>query len=264
MTLIDLLLVPLGAAIGMLVAVFGAGGSLVTLPVLVGFLGLTPFAATTASLIITGTTAATGLITPARAGRVAWRVGAILAILGIPAAWLGARWAAGANPAVLLTGFAVLVLVAALVMATRRSGDDVADRIAGRILRCPAWTWCRAAELARWFALATVVGLLTGIFGVGGGFIVVPALVIVVGLAPHTAIGTSLLVITANSVVGLAARWGAPIDWAVVVPLAAGGAVGALIGARWAARLPERRLQQALTMLLIVVAGWAMTRAVTA
>jgi uncharacterized membrane protein YfcA len=263
MSLIELLLVPLGAAIGMLVAAFGAGGSLVTLPVLVGVLGLTPFAATTASLIITGTTAATGLITPARAGRVAWRVGLLLAALGIPAAWLGARWAADAEPALLLAGFAVLVLAAAVGMAAQRTKTDVTDRIAGRILRCPAWTWCRAAELARWIVLAAVVGLLTGIFGVGGGFIVVPALVIIVGLAPHTAVGTSLLVIALNSVVGLAARWGAPVDWAVVLPLATGGAIGAVLGARWTARLPERQLRRAFTMMLILVAGWAMARAVT-
>lgn len=264
MSLLDLLLVPLGAAIGMLVAAFGAGGSLVTLPVLVGFLGLTPFAATTASLIITGTTAASGLITPARGGRVAWRVGLVLAVLGIPAAWLGARWAAAADPTVLLAGFAALVLAAAAGMAMQRSRTDVADRITGRILRCPAWTWCRAAEVARWVALATVVGLLTGVFGVGGGFIVVPALVIVVGLAPHTAVGTSLLVIALNSAVGLAARWGAPVDWAVVVPLASGGVIGAILGARWTARLPEQQLRKAFTMMLILVAGWAMARAVTA
>lgn len=264
MSLLDLLLVPLGAAIGMLVAAFGAGGSLVTLPILVGALGLTPFAATTASLIITGTTATTGLIAPARVGRVAWPIGLALAGLGIPAAWLGARWAAGADPALLLAGFALLVLVAAVGMALQKSRTDVADRLAGRILRCPAWTWCRAAELARWVALATVVGLLTGIFGVGGGFIVVPALVIIVGLSPHTAVGTSLLVIALNSAVGLAARWGAPVDWAIVLPLASGGAVGAILGARWAARLPEHQLRRAFTMVLILVAGWAMARAVTA
>jgi uncharacterized membrane protein YfcA len=77
-------------------------------------------------------------------------------------------------------------------------------------------------------------------------------------------VGTSLLVITANSLVGLAARWGAPVEWAVVLPLAAGGAIGALLGARWAARLPEQQLRKAFTLMLLIVAGWAMARAVTA
>ena len=264
MTLLDLLLVPLGAAIGMLVALLGAGGSLVTLPILVGLLGLTPFAATTASLIITGTTAATGLITPARTKHVAWGVGFTLAALGIPAAWLGAKWAANVAPQVLLGGFAIVVALAAVAMLTRSSGNAVGDQFYGRVLRCPAWTWCRAFEIVRWVLLATVIGLLTGIFGVGGGFLVVPALILIVRLPAHTAVGTSLLVITANSIVGLTARAGAPVEWALVAPLAIGGAIGALAGSRWATRLPARHLHKLFTLVLILIAGWATAQAVTA
>jgi hypothetical protein len=264
MSPIDLLALPLGLLIGFAVAALGAGGSLLTLPLLVGLLGVTPYAATTASLIITGTTAGTGLVRPARERRVAWGAGAVLAVLGIPSAWLGARWAAGADPSVLLGGFAIVVLLAAIALALRGKDTGLDDQIASRVLRCPAWTWCRAFEVLRWITVATVVGLLTGVFGVGGGFLVVPALVLVAHLPMRVAVGTSLLVIAANSVVGLLARAGTPVDWSLVGPLAVAGAIGALLGGRWAASVHPQRLQQALTVALVLVAGWAISKAVWA
>jgi uncharacterized membrane protein YfcA len=264
MDLLDVALVPLGAVIGFLVAALGAGGSLLTLPVLVGLVGLSPYAATTASLFITGSTAATGLVAPARSGRVAWVAGLSLAALGIPAAWLGAQWAASAPPAALLAVFGVVVGIAALALALRRPGQELGDELTARVLRCPALSWCRAVRVVRWVAIGLVVGLLTGVLGVGGGFLVVPALVLLVGMPVHRAVGTSLLVVTVNSVVGLLARAGTPLDWAVVLPLSIGGVLGALAGSRWAARIPAHRLQQVLTGVLVLVAGWAITRAALA
>jgi hypothetical protein len=116
----------------------------------------------------------------------------------------------------------------------------------------------------RWLAIGVAVGALTGVLGVGGGFLVVPALVLLVGMPVHRAVGTSLLVVTVNSAVGLIARADAPLDWAVVLPLSMGGVLGALAGSRWASRLPAHRLQQVLTAVLVLVAGWALTRAAIA
>jgi uncharacterized protein len=264
MEAVDLLLVPIGALIGALVGAVGAGGSLLTLPVLVGLLGLSPYAATTASLAITGTTAAAGLITPVRERRVAWGAAALLTLIGVPAAWAGSRWAAAADPAVLLIAFGLVVLVAAVALAVRRPGQEVGEELAARILRCPAWSWCRAFRVLRWIGIALVVGLLTGALGVGGGFLVVPALVLVAGMPLHRAIGTSLLVITLNAGVGMLARTGTALDWSIVAPLSIGGALGALAGSRWASRVPSHRLQQVLTAVLVLVAGWALTKAALA
>jgi uncharacterized membrane protein YfcA len=157
-----------------------------------------------------------------------------------------------------------VVLVAAVALAMRRPGQEIGEELTARILRCPAWSWCRAFRIVRWIVIALVVGVLTGALGVGGGFLVVPALVLVAGMPMHRAVGTSLLVIALNAGVGLLARTGTALDWSIVAPLSVGGALGALAGSRWAAKVPATRLQQVLTAVLVLVAGWALTRAAIA
>ncbi|HEY0948652.1 sulfite exporter TauE/SafE family protein, partial [Nocardioides sp.] len=105
--------------------------------------------------------------------------------------------------------------------------------------------------------VALLVGLLTGFFGVGGGFVVVPALVLVLGVPMQQAVGTSLLIVALNSGTSLLSRIGGPeVDWTVVLPFAVAAMVAAVLGKRVADRLPARRLAVGFAVLLILVAGY--------
>jgi uncharacterized membrane protein YfcA len=116
-------------------------------------------------------------------------------------------------------------------------------------------------------AAATGVGLITGFFGVGGGFVVVPALVLVLGFDMPTAAGTSLVVIAVNSAAALAARAGhgsLTLNWALVGAFTAAAVIGVLAGGRLAGRASPQRLSAAFTVLIVAVAGYTLTRSLPA
>jgi uncharacterized membrane protein YfcA len=111
---------------------------------------------------------------------------------------------------------------------------------------------------------ATAVGLLTGFFGVGGGFVIVPALVLALGFDMPVAVGTSLLVIAINSAVALAVRLGGHVhlDWTLLGAFTVAALVGTLAGSRIASRVDAARLTTAFTVLLIAVAVYSLSRSV--
>jgi uncharacterized membrane protein YfcA len=242
----------LGLIIGAVLGGLGGGGSILTVPALIYLLGQDPHTATTASLIVVGITALIGAATHARQGRVHWRHGVLFGVLGVAGTVVGTRVAAGIDAHVLMLAFAVLMLVAAVAMTRSRpqvcgSSDTAGDRLPAR--------W-RGTRMARIVAAATGVGVLTGFFGVGGGFVVVPALVLALGMAMPEAVGTSLVVITVNSATALAARLGTPLDvsWAIVAPFAIFAVLGAVISTRLTDVLPTRVLTAAFASLLVLVA----------
>jgi uncharacterized membrane protein YfcA len=168
------------------------------------------------------------------------------------------------DPDLLLLGFAALVLVAAWRMLTgcptcTKVGNDLAIGAGsdldgtGRGVVAVA-TRRQVSRLIAIVAAGTAVGLLTGLFGVGGGFVIVPALTLLLGLNMPAAIGTSLLVIAVNSTVGLAARIStASIEWGVTLPFAVAAIAGVLAGGRLAGRLdPERSLRWFAALLVAV------------
>lgn len=249
--------VALGVAIGLLLGGLGGGGSVLTVPALVFVLGLTAQEATTGSLIIVGITAAAAAVGHARAGHVQWKRGLLMAAAGAPAALLGTAVNRLVDQNVLLLAFAVLMLVAAtgMLITSPSSDDDASDErgdgpSGGRL-------WPRVL----WSGL--VIGTLTGFFGVGGGFVIVPVLVVALHFPIATAVGTSLVVITLNSGVSLAARVGsASIAWEVIAPFTAAAVVGSFAGKRVADRLPATTLTRAFAVLLVLVAGYVAARAV--
>ncbi|MFJ9692451.1 sulfite exporter TauE/SafE family protein [Kitasatospora sp. NPDC101183] len=229
-----------GAVVGLALGGLGGGGSMLAVPALVYLLGFTPATATTASLVIVAATSLTGLLAHARAGRVRWRTGALFAAAGLPAAA-----AAGALsvhlPGALLTGaFAVLAALAAWRMLAPRA---VRER--------------SAAGAGRASATGAGLGAVTGLLGVGGGFLAVPALVSVLAFTMAEAVGTSLLVITANSLAALLPRLGstAAIDWSVAAPFTGAAILGAWDGKRLADRLNGPTLQRAFAIALLGVAA---------
>ncbi len=254
-----LLAATVGTLIGLSLGALGGGGSILTVPVLVYLLGQPPHQAVTASLLVVAIAAVAGAVSHARAGRVRLSEGAAFGALGIAGSYLGSRASAAVPANVLLAGFGVLMIAVAAAMILRRRARD-----AGRHTGRPASRAGRGLLVA---AAATGVGLITGFFGVGGGFVVVPALVLVLGFDMVTAAGTSLVVIAINSAAALAARGGTgalSLDWALVGAFTAAAVAGALAGGRLAGRVSPQRLATAFTVLIVVVAGYTLTRSMPA
>lgn len=261
-----------GLLIGLSLGALGGGGSILTVPVLVYGLGQGAHQATTGSLVIVGITSLAGAITAYRNGKALLAQGIAFGVVAIGGAAAGAR-AAGLVPAPALLGaFAGLLLVVAGVMITRqlrarRGRPAPAAGVAGdpviRLRPSFSCDWPRALKV---LATATVVGLLTGFLGVGGGFLVVPALVLVLGLPMAAAAGTSLVVITITSASALAVRAGSGADpaWDLVALLTVVAIAGGWAGARLAARADTGKLQAAFTALLVLVAIYTAARALPA
>ena len=260
----SLLALPLGLLIGISLGALGGGGSILTVPALVYAIGETPSHATTASLVIVGITALTGTVGHARAGRVRWGPGVVFGVVGVGGSLLGSQLNKLVNPNVLLLAFAGLMLVAAVAMTQRqRSMQPVANRRPGESQTARR---LRPRRLLAVAVAGTVVGFMTGFFGVGGGFVIVPALVLALGFGMGDAVGTSLLVIAINAVAALAARAGATatIDWSVVVPFTLVAMLGSLLGNRIAGRVPAATLTRAFAALLVLLAAYVATRSVLA
>ncbi|MET8445945.1 sulfite exporter TauE/SafE family protein [Streptomyces sp. NPDC005209] len=238
-----------GAVSGLALGALGGGGSVLAVPALIYLLGFTPAAATTAALVVVAVTSGTALAAHAREGTVRWRAGLVFAAAGlVPAAVGGA--VSQQLPSALLTGaFAALAAVAAVRML--RPSAAVRDETVSP----------RASRIA---GAGAGLGAVTGVLGVGGGFLAVPALVNVVGLRMRAAVGTSLLVITLNSVAALAARAGSAmvVDWSAVGPFAAAAVLGAWDGKRLAGRLSSDSLQRIFACALLAVAAFMMVDAV--
>lgn len=240
-----LLIVPLGLLVGLVLGSLGGGGAILTVPILVYALGLEPRAATTGSLIIVALSALAGLLPHARAGNVRVRDGLIFGVLGVLGSLAGSRLNALVPPAVLMSAFAALMLFVAVLMTRKRRRAGAGQAATGERR---GWVTLIAA--------ATVVGLLTGFFGVGGGFAVVPALVLALGFRMPVAVGTSLLVIVVNSLTALGARLtaGVEVDWPLILTFGVVASIGSILGGRVSQRVDPQRLNLAFTILLVLVA----------
>ncbi|MFE3656516.1 sulfite exporter TauE/SafE family protein [Streptomyces sp. NPDC059165] len=242
-----------GASVGLALGALGGGGGVLAVPALVYLLGFTPAAATTASLLIVAATSLTALYAHARAGHVRWKTGTAFAAAGLlPAALAGA--AAAHLPRALLTcSFAAVAAFAAVKM------------LRPAVPAVPAGSGAGAVRPGAAAGAGAGLGALTGLLGVGGGFLAVPALVTVLGFEVPAAVGTSLLVVSANSLASLATRSGAAVsvDWAVVGPFTASAVLGAWDGRRLAARVSGPRLQRVFAVVLLAVAAFMLGDAVT-
>ncbi|MFJ5775236.1 sulfite exporter TauE/SafE family protein [Streptomyces sp. NPDC093094] len=236
-----LLALTAGAVIGLALGALGGGGSVLAVPALIYLLGFTPAAATTASLVIVTLTSVTALSAHARDGHVRWRTGLLFAAAGIGPAMLGGVLAGRLTEAALTAAFGVVAAVAAVrVLRGVPSGDTAVPVRPGRAA-----------------AAGAGLGAVTGVLGVGGGFLAVPALLGVLRLGMRSAVGTSLLVVTVNSLASLVTRAGAgePLDWAVVAPFAGAAILGAWDGRRLAAKVPARTLRRIFAGTLLAVAA---------
>jgi uncharacterized membrane protein YfcA len=231
-----------GALIGFLLAVLGAGGSILLLPLLVSGAALPIKAAVPLSLLVVALLALGNVGPYIRRRQVAIQPALVLGVPALAGSWIGGTLVkAGLIPeAVQLGIFTAAALLASWLLNRHGALEHPPNH--GRAAGNPV-------------ALASqgvLVGLLTGIAGVGGGFAIVPALVLLAGLPMQLASGTSLLLITTNSLVALAALGHWPTaQLPLLVPLVGGGFLGAVVGQRLAPHLPEGRLRQGFSALLI-------------
>jgi len=255
-----LLASPLGFLIGLSLGALGGGGSILAVPALVYAAGQDPKGATTTSLVLVTITALIGIIPHWRAGRVRLAAGTVFAIAGIGGSLLGSAWNETVDADVLLLAFSVLMLVAAYAMwrrlATRAPTDVRTEAIAVRL---------DATTAVKVVVAGSFIGLLTGFFGVGGGFVIVPALVLALGFTMPEVVGTSLLVIAVNSTVALATRLpGGSIEWGTVVPFTIASLIGVFIGSRLASTHNPSFLQKWFIGFLVVIAFYTATSSILA
>ena len=240
----------LGAAIGLMLGMLGGGGAVLAVPVLVSVLGEDVHAATTGSLVVVGSAALVGGVRQASSHYVCWRAAGILAVAALPGATVGTLANVHASGRLLVVLLAVLILGVAF-LTWRRSTSEGA-----RGTRAEAVPVCPPVPLTRLIGAGLLLGTLTGFFGVGGGFVIVPMLTVVFHVPIRLAIGTSLIAVFLVSVAGFVNHLaqGAHVDWSLVVPFAAATVTGALAGASLSPRIPHFALGRMFAVLLTGVA----------
>ncbi len=232
----------LGVAIGVALGMLGGGGSILTVPILVYILRQDPHTAVATSLVIVGANAVIGAWMHFRAGHVNWRAALPFGAMGLVAAFGGARLARLVSGPLLLTLFALLMLVVAIIMLRQKRQDASETN-----KRCPVVWW--QVVLA-----GAAIGFLTGFLGVGGGFLVVPALVLLLRMDMRDAVGSSLVVIAMNSAAGLLGHLGdGQLPWATIAWFLVGGLTGLVVGLGIAKALPPARLRQAFATFVIAL-----------
>ena len=242
-----LLAVPFGLVIGLIVGTVGGGGAILALPVLVYVLGEGVGPASTASLIVIAVAAAVGAGALARNGHVCWRLALLFSAPAAVGSLLGALANAAVSERLLILAFVPVMLLAAGATWQRSSSEHPDEN--GE---------CTPARASVVVLAGLGVGALTGFFGVGGGFMIVPVLTLGLGLAFRRAVATSLVII---SITGVAARashllTGATPDFGVTASLAGSTALGALAGTAVAGRLPQQTLARGFAVIVGLVAAF--------
>jgi uncharacterized protein len=236
----------LAATIGLSLGLLGGGGSILTVPVLVYVLGYEAKPAIAMSLPVVGITSLVGAALHWRLGNVRVKTALAFGTLAMIGAFAGARLATWMSGSAQLTMLAAVIIAAAVSMfrGTRVRNEPVT-----------------AAHPALLAAVALGVGVLTGLVGIGGGFLVVPALVLLARVPMREAVGTSLLVIAMNAASGFAGYLGTvPLDWSFLAGFTAAAVVGALAGTALASRVPQAALKRGFAVFLFAMSGFVLYR----
>lgn len=235
--LIDLLV---GGAIGLTLGLLGGGGSILTVPALVYLVGQSPQTAVTASLIIVGANSMLGAYFHRAQGTLNWRVALTFGGVGMIAAYWSAGLSHFFSSTVLLILFALLMIAVGALMILRKTPTE------------------DTAKTHSWPAIllgGAGVGMLTGFLGVGGGFLIVPALVMLVGLPMRQAVGTSLVIIAMNSLAGVLGHLGqTAIDYVTIALFVAAGLGGTFLGTALTKIIRAEQLRQLFAGFVILLA----------
>ncbi|MCU0431325.1 MAG: sulfite exporter TauE/SafE family protein [Cytophagaceae bacterium] len=234
------------ACMGIVLGLIGGGGSMLALPVLVYIMEIPTVTATAYSLFLVGSTAAVGAITQSIKKQVDWKAAMIFSIPSIPAVYLMRKWILPSLPehlgklplsTLLMFLFAALMLVSGIMMITRRC--EYCDK---QLERKPL----PRASYGIILLEGLLVGSITGLVGAGGGFLVVPALVMYANIPMRLAVGTSLLIIALKSMIGFVGDWQMlpSVDWKLLLMAGAAAFAGMLLGGRWNGKFREKTLKQ--------------------
>ena len=230
----------LGVLIGTVLGVVGAGGAILAVPGLVAVMGLSATSATTSSMVVVGTAALSGALRRVKSKNLDIKTGITFSLLGFLGTLLGSQIVRFFSDRVLLLLFALLMIVAATGMWRHHVSDREMDK--------PHWS--------RVVLTASVVGLLTGLLGVGGGFLIVPALVLILGVKVKLAAGTSLVAIAMNSAIAFLLRfhYWHTVPWTSVLVFAGAAVIASFVTTPLATKLPAKALQKAFSVLVVLVA----------
>ncbi|WP_072690534.1 sulfite exporter TauE/SafE family protein [Rhodococcus marinonascens] len=248
--------VVLGAVIGILLGLLGGGGSILAVPGLVYGLGIPLAQAVPMSLLVVGIASLFGSIPKIRAHRVQWQIAGVFAVTGFLAAFAGSALNRLLPPSVTLAGFAIVMIASGVRMLSSTEKTGTACRAEGYTVN---WRRCTSRAIPAGLG----VGFLTGLFGVGGGFLIIPALVMLLGIEMSVAVGTSLVIVTANSGSGLLAYLGnLSLDWGVVAVFTATAIGGSLVAARYGKNVDAARLQKWFAYLIFTVAAYVLVEVI--
>lgn len=236
----------LAVFIGIALGLLGGGGSILTVPILTYVAGLSTKEAIASSLFVVAATSAAAVIPHARAGNVRWRTGLLFGVAGMVGAYAGGIAAAYVSGQLLMILFALMMAATAFAMLRparpRVTARPTRDLPVGKVL-----------------LEGIVVGLATGLVGAGGGFLVVPALVLLGGLSMQTAVGTSLLVIAMKSFAGFAGHAGhVDINWPLTLGITAAAIVGSLVGGKLAGKIPGNVLRGGFGVFILLMAAFVL------
>lgn len=243
----------LAALVGVTLGLMGGGGSIMTVPIFVYVLGYDPKLAIAMSLPVIGSTSLVGTISHWRAGNVQLRTAAIFGVVAMGSAFAGARIARHLSGAVQLSMLAVVMLAAAVMMfRSARAPARVAP---------DADTAPQPFGVGLLMPVAIAVGMITGMVGVGGGFLVVPALVLLARLPMRQAVGTSLLVIALNSASGFAGYVGhVAFPWPFMLAFTGVAIAGILAGSAMVKHVSQPALKQSFAVFLVVMGAFILYR----
>jgi uncharacterized protein len=243
------LAIGIGLVIGALVGLLGGGGSILAVPALVYLAGQDLQQAVATSLLVVGITAVVAVLPRLRERQISWRIGLLFGVAGAATAFAGAAVNRVLPDELTLALFAVLMVGAGVRMLQEKPAAGTACAVEGGRVN---WRRC----LPRTLAGGLVVGFLTGLLGVGGGFLIIPVLVLALGLPMPTAIGTSLVVVAINSTAGFAAHAGeTTLDVPVTVAFTAAAVVTAVAAGRLGATVDTDRLRRWFAWLVLGVAA---------
>lgn len=220
-----------GGLVGLTLGLFGGGGSILAVPLMVYLVGVADahIAIGTSAVAVTAN-AATNLITHARRGNVRWRCAFIYSAAGVAGAFLGSLAGKALDGGKLLFLFALLMLAVGGLMIFTRNRPEHANAV------------CTIENAPRTLAYGSGTGALAGFFGIGGGFLIVPGLLAATGMPPLSAIGSSLVAVTAFGLTtALSYAASGLVDWPLAAVFVAGGALGGIAGAFVAGQIAQRR-----------------------
>ena len=254
-----LLTLSLAIIIGLLLGLLGGGGSILTVPMLVYLLHVEPKLAIVTSFVVVGISSLMALIPHARRGSVCWKSGLFFGLAGMVGAFGGGRVAVQFSSDLLMSLFGLISLFTGLLMLRGKRGEAKAGAAIQPSSVCPV-----QLPFFRLLFDGFFVGGLTGMVGVGGGFMIVPALTLLVGLPMQGAVGTSLLIIAMNALAGLSGySQHVALDWQLTGLVTAGAIFGSAVGGGLSAYVKPAALRKAFGIMVIGIAGYVLTQALT-